>query len=167
MRHSGFGLSTIVGLSSALSSVAAHQGCGGQEIARRNLGMDVGATGYQNIQRRYVGNGTTGKLALCPAYWFSPSRLDANAECSYYTYQPVVDAKSQFPTTWNIAGLVAGDTEAQTLFNQVNAQVNATVPNIQVKGTPNGDFCKFDSRTPLRVLIRSFDSGVYADLPRH
>ena len=67
---------------------------------------------------------------------------DVNAECSYYTYQPAVDAKSQFPTLWDIAGLVPGDTDAQTLFNQVVAQVNSTVPNVQVKGTPNGDFCR-------------------------
>lgn len=73
MRHSGFGLSTLVGLSSALATVAAHQGCGGQEIARRNLGMEVGASGYQNIQRRYVGNGTTGEPY--PPSSYIPSHL--------------------------------------------------------------------------------------------
>ncbi|GHJ90022.1 hypothetical protein NliqN6_6424 [Naganishia liquefaciens] len=124
MLQSGLAL---VGLSSILARVAAHQGCGGQEIARRNLGMISGAAGFPQIQRRYVNNGST----------------DANAECSYYTYQPAVDAKAQFPTIWEIAGLVSGDTEAETLFNQVVAQVNSTVPNIQVKGTPNGDFSSF------------------------
>lgn len=61
MLQSGLAL---VGLSSILARVAAHQGCGGQEIARRNLGMIDGATGYHNIQRRYVDNGTTGEHSL-------------------------------------------------------------------------------------------------------
>lgn len=67
---------------------------------------------------------------------------DANAECSYYTYQPVVDAKSQFPTIWDIASIVPGDTEAQALFSQIDALVNSSVGDVRIKGTPNGDFCK-------------------------
>ncbi|KAI5448949.1 hypothetical protein NCC49_005743 [Naganishia albida] len=110
-----------------LLSARAHQGCGGQEIARRNLGMDVGATDMRDRQRRYVGDGTQ----------------DINAECSYYTYQPVVDAKSQFPSIWDIASIVPGDTEAQTLFSQIDALVNSTVGDVKIKGTPNGDFSSF------------------------
>ncbi|KAJ9098996.1 hypothetical protein QFC20_005814 [Naganishia adeliensis] len=114
-------------IATILFPVKAHQGCGGQGIARRNLGMDVAATGMHDLQRRYVGNGTQ----------------DVGAECSYYTYQPVVDAKSQFPTIWDIASLVPGDTEAQALFSQIDALVNSTVGDVRIKGTPNGDFSGF------------------------
>ncbi|KAJ9093522.1 hypothetical protein QFC21_006355 [Naganishia friedmannii] len=102
--------------------VGAHQGCGGQEIAKRNLGMmDVGVEGL------YVADGST----------------DAPTECAYYSYPPVTAAKSQFPTIWEIASLVPGDAEAAAVFAQVQAKVNATVGAVRMKGTPNGDFSAF------------------------
>lgn len=92
-----------------------------------------------SVTERKVNNFTS----ILPRTLLSPRpNVDVNAECSYYTYQPVVDAKSQFPTIWNIASLVPGDAEAQALFNQIDALVNSTVGDVKVKGTPNGDFCE-------------------------
>lgn len=82
---------------------------------------------------------------LPPAFAALPDAClyaDVNVECSYYTYQPVVDAKSQFPSIWDIASIVPGDTEAQTLFSQIDALINSTVGDVKIKGTPNGDFCE-------------------------
>lgn len=50
---------SLLVLAAGAVGVVAHQGCGGQEIARRNLGMmDVGVGGL------YVANGSTGRSAL-------------------------------------------------------------------------------------------------------
>jgi hypothetical protein len=67
-------------------------------------------------------------------------RLDPSQECAYYSYAPVTEAKAQFPTIWETATIVAGDTAAQEKFNEINS----TLPSYIVpKGTHNGDFSSF------------------------
>ena len=63
--------------------------------------------------------------------------VDPATECTYYTYTPVSNIKNNYPVPWVTAGadLVAGDTEASTLFASINASLNAKLPNVQVKGT--------------------------------
>ena len=65
--------------------------------------------------------------------------IDPAEQCTAYSYQPVLDVKNQFPAIWQTAGIVAGDTEAQSIFATINATVNQKVPQISPKGTANGD----------------------------
>jgi hypothetical protein len=67
-------------------------------------------------------------------------RTDPAQECSYYSYAPVTAAKAEFPTIWETASIVSGDTVAQEKFNEINS----TLPSYIVpKGTNNGDFSAF------------------------
>ncbi|KAJ9113621.1 hypothetical protein QFC22_005929 [Naganishia vaughanmartiniae] len=103
--------------------------------------------------------------SLNPDHPLSLLPVDASTECSHYSYPPVTNAKSQFPTIWEIASLVSGDSEAQAALELVQAKVNATVPDVRVKGTPNGDFCTTPKHPNLPTDIidlpepRSFGIG--------
>ena len=57
-----------------------------------------------------------------------------------YSYAPWADLKPKYPTIWETASMVDGDTDAQALFEKINATVNEKVPNIQPRGTSNGDW---------------------------
>ncbi|TXT10702.1 hypothetical protein VHUM_02207 [Vanrija humicola] len=100
-----------------LGLAAAHTGCGGHEIARRNPGGRV-------IHSRQVDN----------------TNIDPVAECTPYTYAPVSAIKSQFPAIWNSATLVPGDADAAALFASINATLNQRLPNTVPRGTHNGDW---------------------------
>ena len=65
---------------------------------------------------------------------------DPNYECTPYSYAKVTEIKNNYPTIWQTAGIVAGDTEAQAIFAQVNATVNQLVPDVQPRGTAAGDW---------------------------
>jgi hypothetical protein len=60
--------------------------------------------------------------------------------CQAYSYAPWTDLRAKYPTIWETAQLVDGDQEAQDLFAKINATVNQKVPNIQPRGTSNGDW---------------------------
>ncbi|OCF57823.1 hypothetical protein L486_05288 [Kwoniella mangroviensis CBS 10435] len=66
--------------------------------------------------------------------------IDPGTECTAYSYQPVIDVMSSFPTIWDTASLVNGDTEASSLFATINATLNSKLPNVKPKGTSTGDF---------------------------
>ncbi|WVR08361.1 hypothetical protein IAU60_005416 [Kwoniella sp. DSM 27419] len=93
-----------------LGQVSAHKGCGGHEVARRNPG---------------------GPMLSHPHELRSLQKSKR---------QPVVEAKANFPTIWDTAALVNGDSEASALFATINQTVNAKYPNAQPKGTHAGDF---------------------------
>ena len=57
-----------------------------------------------------------------------------------YSYAPWADLKPKYPTIWETASMVDGDTDAQALFEKINATVNEKVPNVQPRGTSNGDW---------------------------
>ncbi|THV04190.1 carbohydrate esterase family 4 protein [Dendrothele bispora CBS 962.96] len=61
---------------------------------------------------------------------------DPDAECTGYSFQPVQDALSSFPSLSAIADIVPTDTEAIDKFNSFKDKI----PNIPPKGTPEGDF---------------------------
>lgn len=57
--------------------------------------------------------------------------------CDGYNYPPTYDSRSQYPTNWQIANIVSGDTTAQTLFTSIDAKIKSSLPNTQPKGTPD------------------------------
>ncbi|KAG7087043.1 hypothetical protein E1B28_013022 [Marasmius oreades] len=59
---------------------------------------------------------------------------DPTQECAPYWYPPS-DNYPQFPTTWGVANIVAGDTAAQNKWNEIKGKI----PNTPPKGV-NGDF---------------------------
>lgn len=64
---------------------------------------------------------------------------DPSQECAYYAYEPVTTAKASFPTIWETASIVTGDTEAQTLFNTINATLPSYIA-VKGSGSHNGDW---------------------------
>ncbi|KAK7470316.1 hypothetical protein VKT23_001747 [Stygiomarasmius scandens] len=62
---------------------------------------------------------------------------DPTEECTVYSYQPVLNAKSGFPTIWQPATIVSTDTEALELWNNISSSIPT---DIAVKGTITGDF---------------------------
>lgn len=66
------------------------------------------------------------------------NRKDPAQECTAYNYPGLDGQLDQYPPIWQIASIVAGDTEAQAALYAIT---NATdFPNIPPKGTPQGDF---------------------------
>ena len=67
---------------------------------------------------------------------------DPAFECTYYSYAPVTDLKSKYPTPWIPTGadIVSGDTEATSLFATINATLNSKLPTDLPRGTLNGNF---------------------------
>ncbi|CAA7264451.1 unnamed protein product [Cyclocybe aegerita] len=61
---------------------------------------------------------------------------DPDQECEAYRYQPVADALASFPSIWQQASILPGDTNAATKW----AAIQPNVPDIAPKGTPQGDF---------------------------
>ncbi|KAH9819166.1 hypothetical protein DFH28DRAFT_957846 [Melampsora americana] len=71
--------------------------------------------------------------------WESAASLhDPAAECAPYSYAPVQAMVKSYPKIWEIADVSQPgiDPLAPTLYNQLLP----SIPNIQVKGTPTGDF---------------------------
>lgn len=66
--------------------------------------------------------------------------IDPTAECTYYTYDPVVAANASFPEIWQPATLLPTDTEGNAVWNRIKPSVPT---NISVKGTIEGDFTNF------------------------
>ncbi|KAJ3521817.1 hypothetical protein NMY22_g12152 [Coprinellus aureogranulatus] len=60
--------------------------------------------------------------------------------CTPYYYAPVNSRLASFPTIWEPAYILHGDTVAEDKWNSIKA----SVPNISTKGTPMGDFTKLD-----------------------
>lgn len=113
----------------AATSAQAHigRGCSGHDIARRNPGMDwdgkLSARSPGRLMRRYDVNST-----------------DVTAECIGYDYPTVSGSTADFPTIWETAALVSGDTEAAAAYVVAQAQIASLVPNVTAKGTASGDF---------------------------
>jgi hypothetical protein len=77
---------------------------------------------------------------------YNPNEMDPTVQCTGYSYKPVVENLSKFPPVWDTAQLVPGDQVAAGLYAKALADVQSLTPNVQVKGTPNGDFCGFSIR---------------------
>ncbi|WWC65509.1 uncharacterized protein I303_108127 [Kwoniella dejecticola CBS 10117] len=123
-------------LSVGTVEVLGHRGCGGHEVMRRNPGGPVinNAAELRSLQsRRLVQRQVTDEASAAQS-------TDPSTECTAYSYEPVTSIKSSFPTIWETATLVSGDTEAASLFATINSTVNSKVPNIKPKGTSTGDF---------------------------
>ncbi|CDZ96693.1 Polysaccharide deacetylase [Phaffia rhodozyma] len=100
----------------------------GQALARRNA------------QRAAEQTGSLVKRATADSWEDWAKLLDPAEECTAYSYAPVTSAISDFPTIWDTASIVSTDTDALTLFNQINATLPTT---ISPHGTLNGDFSSF------------------------
>ncbi|KAF6754809.1 carbohydrate esterase family 4 protein [Ephemerocybe angulata] len=61
---------------------------------------------------------------------------ESNSGCKPYYYGPVNTQLSSFPTIWEPATILHGDTNAESKWDSIKANV----PKIPPKGTPNGDF---------------------------
>lgn len=134
-----FTLSLALG-SSLLTESSAHathvgRGCSGDHLAKRNPFLFPAEGDSHLLTKRQDGQG------------YDPNTLDPVAQCTGYSYQPVLDNKSKFPTIWDTASLVPGDQAAADLFAKAQAQVAQLAPDCKVKGTLNGDFC--ESTTPF------------------
>ncbi|WRT69346.1 uncharacterized protein IL334_006330 [Kwoniella shivajii] len=104
----------IVAFTLGSGVVSGHRGCGGAEL--------------RSLQSRgIVGRQVTDEASAAQS-------TDPSTECVAYSYQPVTDIKSSFPTIWQTATLVSGDTEASDLFASINATVNSKLPTISPKG---------------------------------
>ena len=67
----------------------------------------------------------------------------AKSECTPYTVDSVTAIKGQFPTVWETAALVSGDTAAQSVWSEIQKS-NIIPAGIQPKGTGGkGDFSSF------------------------
>ncbi|WWC93205.1 hypothetical protein V866_000038 [Kwoniella sp. B9012] len=122
-------------LSIVPDDVRGHRGCAGHEVMRRNLGGPVISSADQ---LRSLQMGTLNRRQVTDEA--SAAQSIGDTECTAYSYQPVTDIKSSFPTIWETATLVNGDTEASSLFATINATLNSKVPNVKPKGTSTGDF---------------------------
>ncbi|GFZ52284.1 Chitin deacetylase [Saitozyma sp. JCM 24511] len=103
-------------------SAAAHRGCGGHDMIKRNPGGPV-------IQRRTPTDEAS-----------AAQSTDPNTECAAYSYQPVLDIKANYPTIWQTATIQASDTDATSLFATINATLNSKLPNDLPHGTTTGNW---------------------------
>ncbi|WWC93160.1 uncharacterized protein L201_008128 [Kwoniella dendrophila CBS 6074] len=130
-------IALTVGIDGALG----HKGCGGHEVMRRNPGGPVvhNIEELRNLENAARNGGWIRRQVTDEAS--AAQSTDPSTECTAYSYAPVTNMKSSFPTIWQTATLVAGDTEAASLFATINATVNSEVPNIKPKGNGHaGDF---------------------------
>lgn len=116
-------------LLSLLPLAAAHRGCGGGEIMRRNHAM-VDPEGW--AKRQTTGAPTDEASAAVST--------DINQQCAPYSYQLITSLKPNYPTVWQTATLLPNDTEAQTLFTQINSTLNSKFATDLPRGTNNGNF---------------------------
>ncbi|KAI6024228.1 carbohydrate esterase family 4 protein [Pisolithus marmoratus] len=56
---------------------------------------------------------------------------DPNVECTPYQYPPVGSAKNNFPSSWTVATIISGDSEAQAKYQSIES----LIPDIPPKGT--------------------------------
>jgi len=70
------------------------------------------------------------------------SSLDPAEACTEYYYAPVAQIIDEYPTVWETATIQPGDTEAQALFEAINATLNNNTYLIGdlPHGTRNGNF---------------------------
>ncbi|WVF68803.1 hypothetical protein IAT40_003575 [Kwoniella sp. CBS 6097] len=127
-------LTIALGLGFSTAEVSAHRGCGGHEVAKRNPGGPViNSLAELHALSKRQSTSTMDEASVAQI-------SDPNQECTGYSYQPVLDVKSQFPTIWETAALVNGDSEASALFAKINQTVNEKFPNATPKGTKAGDW---------------------------
>ncbi|OXH34185.1 chitin deacetylase 2 [Cryptococcus neoformans] len=132
----------------------AHTGCGGHEIGRRNVGGPM-------LYRRAVTDEASAAVST-----------DVNTECTPYSYAPVTEMISSFPTIWQTASIPSNDTEAQQLFGKINSTLNAKIPNDVPHGTPTGDWTgvNYSNSDPdcwwthNKCTTPSNDTGLQADI---
>ncbi|WVW79842.1 hypothetical protein I302_101812 [Kwoniella bestiolae CBS 10118] len=133
----------------AANGVQGHRGCAGHEVMRRNLGGPVITSADElrslqlgTLKRRQVTDEASAAQSIGESLAAKDlaDHPDPATECTAYSYQPIVDVKSSFPTIWETATLVNGDSEASSLFATINATVNSKLPNVKPKGTSTGDF---------------------------
>jgi hypothetical protein len=67
---------------------------------------------------------------------FTTDLADPSYECLWYSYQPVLDIKGNYPAQYTIATIQANDTEAQSVFASINATLNSKLPNDVPHGSP-------------------------------
>ncbi|ORX37796.1 hypothetical protein BD324DRAFT_641891 [Kockovaella imperatae] len=99
---------------------AAHVGCNGQELIRRQTVQSEGQS------------------------------TNPNTECQGYSYAPLEAIQQNYPGSWVTASILPNDTEALALYNKINTEVTAQFPNIQPHGTHNGSFAgvQYNSSDP-------------------
>ncbi|GFZ43042.1 Chitin deacetylase [Saitozyma sp. JCM 24511] len=95
--------------------------------------------------------------------------LDPTAQCQYYNYQPVQDIKAKYPTIWTTATIQGSDTEAQSLFSQINATIQQKAGSVVIKPASTAGY-SYDRSDPdcwwtWQGCTKPADSiGVAADL---
>jgi hypothetical protein len=55
---------------------------------------------------------------------------DLIAECTPYFYPPSAQYEHEFPTVWELAQLLSGDSEGHALWSNIEGRI----PNIPLKG---------------------------------
>lgn len=114
----------------------------------------------QNLYKRHRDSGEYHKLiykrsspaqsALKPRATTEPEQAaikNAAQECQPYNLPEMAAIQKQFPTPWDNATILPGDTEAQNTWNSIKN--SGIIPSgIKPKGTVNGDFSSFTPTYP-------------------
>jgi hypothetical protein len=88
--------------------------------------------------------------------WVFTDITDSSYECLWYSYQPVLDIKGNYPAQYTIAIIQANDTEAQSVFATINATLNSKLPNDVPHGSP--------TTGPVGVSYSPTSTGLPADI---
>ncbi|ORX33817.1 hypothetical protein BD324DRAFT_684002 [Kockovaella imperatae] len=141
----------------------AHRGCGGHEIGRRNHGMLA--------HRQAISTDEASEAVSI-----------GNTECTNYYYAPVANLKPYYPSPWpydNVtntdlsADILPDDATAMDLFGTINAELMAKFPNIQPRGTLDGNFTTAQNYSYLdpdcwwswrHCTTPAADTGLVADI---
>ena len=122
-------------------------------VANIGPGIDHSVGKLQNLYERNLAAGHYNHLIKRRHSYSLAPRADRNAanqaqikdasqECTTYSLPELAPILKNFPTPWENATIVDGDTEAQQVWSQI--QQSGIIPTgIKQKGTANGDFSAF------------------------
>lgn len=135
MRFTVTAAATAAAMLFAAGETSAHIGKGVPHNFKVRQAMEPGSGAITPVRR-----------APTPSVTDEPSAATntvASQECQAYSLPEVAALKGQFPTVWETAKLVSGDTEAQNVWNTI--QKSGIIPtDVKQKGTGGkGDFSSF------------------------
>lgn len=64
-------------------------------------------------------------------------------QCTPYSYPAVANVQASYPTIWETATIPTADTEARALFERIEGELNAKLPNASPKpatGAPGSNY---------------------------
>ncbi|KAH8923140.1 carbohydrate esterase family 4 protein [Atractiella rhizophila] len=103
--------------------------------------LALGSTALAHMGHHHAHHHNIAKRATAaPTDEASEAKISgATDECTAYNDPIVSSLAKSYPANWEIASIPDSDTDAQALFKALQPNI----PNIKVKGTPQGDFSAF------------------------